>query len=168
MNRTATAALALSALVFACKTPNERLNAPPHGRTETTADLQGTFVYMTDNALLADMTMCDMHFMPHRDRLTTLGDTRLQRLASLMQEYGGEIRFNTDLEDEALVSARTRTLTEALLSYGVDTTSQVVKRDLSGGKGYDAVEAILIKAGEGTYKEKKEGGNAEAAPPSAP
>ncbi len=65
-------------------------------------DLQGTYVYMTDNALLESMSVADYHFLPNRPLLTTLGKQRLYRLAALVEEYGGEIRFNTTLRDERL------------------------------------------------------------------
>lgn len=151
MPRTVFFATAALLLLTACNEPKQRLNAPPHGTAEKTTDMQGTFAYMSDNAMLADMSVADMHFLPHRAQLTTLGEERLARLVSLMEEYGGVIRFNTSLEDQALVDARTRTIMDFLAEAGVDTTKEVLTRDLPGGDGMDANEAILIKAKEGTY-----------------
>jgi hypothetical protein len=149
---TATAAL----LGAGCNSPNARLNAPPHGRACETSDLQGTFTYMGDNALLADMTVNDSHFLPHRAVLNDVGTQRLSRLASLMEAYGGTIRFNTGLTDEDLIGRRITVLTDFLAEAGIDTTQEVVVRDLPGGQGISATEAILIKTNEGTYDPARE------------
>ncbi len=145
-----------AALLAGCAgSPAARLNSPPHGPAVETVDMQGTFVYMNDNALLADMTVCDYHFIPHRALLNTTGQERVHRLAMLMQAYGGEIRFNSDLTDETLLTARIKTVRELLAEQGVDTTREVIHRDLPGGEGMNADEAILIKKQEGTYNPKK-------------
>jgi hypothetical protein len=150
-----TATISLSAL--ACNSPGARLNAPPHGRAYKTTDLQGTYTYMTDNALLADMTVSDRHFLPHRAVLNDLGVQRLSRLASLMEAYGGTIRFNTELTTEELIARRAEVITDFLAQAGIDTTREVLRHDMPGGRGMLATEAILIKANEGTYnpEEKK-------------
>ena len=161
------AVLALTAA--GCNEPRQRLNAPPHGEPTTTADAQGTLVYMNDNALLANMTISDMHFLPHRAQLNSMGMERLSRLAQLMQAYGGTIRFNTDETDEALLTKRTDTVMQFLREAGMTTSSELVTRDLSGGKGMLATEAVLIRANEGTYVPKaKGGGTGAASPPPSP
>lgn len=150
--------LALTGLLSSgCAEYSKRLNAPPHGQPVETSDMQGTFVYMTDNALLADMTVSDIHFLPHRAQLSALGEQRLARLVSLMQAYGGTIRFNSSLTDQELIRSRLATVRDFLAEAGVDTTAEVVREDLPGGRGMDAVEVILIKAGEATYT-PREGG----------
>jgi len=131
--------------------PTARLNAPMHGTGNEPTEMQGTFVYMTDNALLADMTVSDRHFMPHRSRLNTLGIERLHRLAALMDAYGGTVRFNTDLDDRELLDKRAETITQFLADAGIDTTREIVVRDIPGGVGMSALEAILIRAEVGTF-----------------
>ena len=154
----------LSLLAAGCNAPGERLNAPPHGQPYQTTDLQGTFTYMADNALLADMSVCDMHFLPHRAILNDLGVQRLSRLASLMEAYGGTIRFNTELTDEKLIARRADEIVGFLAQAGIDTTRDVVERDMPGGDGMPATEAILIRASLGTYvpnKDQSQGATAE-------
>jgi hypothetical protein len=138
-----------------CNSPDPRLNAPPHGQPETTSEIQSTFVHMVDNGLLADMTVSDIHFLPHRPLLNPLGEQRLSRLALLMEAYGGEVRFSSDVADEDLVAQRTEAIRDFLCKAGIDTSSEVVRADLPGGRGMEATEVILIKAEEGTYKAKK-------------
>lgn len=142
---------AACAMCAACQEPGPRLNAPPHGAAVKTSELQSTFVHMMDNALLEDMTISDLHFMPHRPMLNQLGEERLCRLASLMEVWGGQIRFNTDLTDDELIEQRKQAIMDFLADAGVDTTAEVLGRDLPGGQGMPASEAILIKANEATY-----------------
>jgi hypothetical protein len=163
MHRVLVVTAALCLLAAGCNTPGTRMNAPPHGQAYQTNDLQGTYTYMADNALLADMTLGDMHFLPHRAMLNDLGEKRLSRLVSLMEAYGGTIRFNTELMDEDLIAERTETIIDFLARAGVDTTCEVVVRDIPGGRGMQATEAILIKAEEGTYNPNKSSSQAGAA-----
>jgi hypothetical protein len=167
MCRLLVVSIAVSLLVVGCNTPDARLNAPPHGQPYKTADTQGTFVYMTDNALLADMTVSDMHFLPHRAKLNHLGVQRLSRLASLMDAYGGVVRFNSELDDEKLIAERVDVIVEFLAEAGVDTTREVVVQDMPGGRGMQATEVILIRANEGTYQPDKKESQASAGKTSA-
>ena len=139
-------------MLLGCNETAKRLNAPPHGHPEETSDMQGTFTYMSDNAMLADMTITDMHFYPHRAQLNALGETRLSRFASLMDAYGGQLRMSTDSTNTNLIAKRMQTVREFLTETGVPTSAEVIVRDMPGGRGMDADEAILIRANEGTYR----------------
>lgn len=150
--------------LLGCNSPDDRLNAPPHGDPVATSDLQGTFVYMADNALLNDMTVSDIHFMPHRARLTTLGVERLSRLTSLIQAYGGQVRFSTSMADEALRTQRMNTIVEFLASSGIPSASTAVVADMPGNVSMTANEAVLIRTREGMYQEKSSG-SASPEPP---
>ncbi len=144
-----------------CQKPVTRLNAPPHGVTSEPSQMQAMYAHMIDNALLADMTISEIHFVPHRPMLNSLGETRLARLASLLDTYGGTVRFDTDLSNRALVEARTAVIVEFLSEAGMDASTDLVALDLPGGAGMDAGEAILIKAHEATYSPKKSGGDSD-------
>ncbi|MBL8881006.1 MAG: hypothetical protein JNG88_17970 [Phycisphaerales bacterium] len=147
------------ALMIGCHDPNARLNAPPHGEEPTaTNEMQGTYAYMQDAALLADMSISDMHFFPHRALLTSLGEQRLSRLALLVGEYGGSIRLSTDLGDSALINKRVDAVVAFLTEAGLEMTPQTVVQDVPGGRGLPAAEVLLIRANEGTYKVKKSSG----------
>lgn len=135
-----------------CETTGTRLNAPPHGTAENVHPMQSMYTHMADNALLADMTISDVHFVPHRAMLNSLGEQRLSRLASLMEMYGGVIRFDTTVEDPELVDQRMATVVDYLCETGLDTSAELVRQDLPGGRGLDATEVILIKLMEGTYQ----------------
>ena len=159
MYRTHCVVVSACLLAAGCQSTSPRLNSPPHGSAESVHDMQGVFSYMTDNALLADMSVSDMHFLPHRALLSTLGRQRLSRLAQLINAYGGTIRFNSNLEDEALLDKRSATIVEYLSELGLDTSSEIVTRDIRGGSGMDASEVILIKVNEGTYDPARDAGS---------
>lgn len=138
-----------------CQRPQARLNAPPHGQTTNTSNMSATMEAMIDNGLLENMVITDLHFIPHRALLNGLGEQRLSRMALLMQEYGGQIRFSTNNQDEELVNQRVAVIKDFLAEAGLDTTSEVVKQDVAGGAGISAEEAILIKVNEGMYNPEK-------------
>lgn len=152
MRRIFTGCTICLAAIAGCNEPGKRLNAPPHGEPYKTSDMQGTFVYMVDNAMLADMTMNDSHFVPHRAGLNGLGMERLTRLAQLMQVHGGTIRLNTDECMEGINTQRMQTVRDFLSEAGVSVAGEVVVCDMSGGEGLSAAENMLIRANEGMYK----------------
>jgi hypothetical protein len=135
-----------------CNTPAARLNAPVHGTTAESSDMSGLYVYMQDNALLSDMTLNDMHFVPHRPMLTSLGEQRLSRIAGLVREYGGDIRYDSDLRDDGLITQRVESIRQFLCELGLDSVAQKVAPGMSGGRGMEAAEAILIRTNVNTYK----------------
>jgi hypothetical protein len=149
--------VALGLFCGACEQPMKRLNAPPHGDSTNKSEMHATYAHMVDNALLEDMTISDLHFIPHRPLLNSLGEVRLRRLASLMEEYGGVLRYNTDLDDGELLNARADAVVAFLARAGIDTQKEVLRRDLPGGRGMPADEAIMIKARMG---EKDKGADA--------
>jgi hypothetical protein len=123
---------------------------------------------MTDNALLEDMTVADMHFVPQRALLNSLGEQRLERLALLLELYGGAIRFSTNETDEKLVAARLAEIRGYLCEAGVDTTEEAVALGQAGGRGLDAGQVLLIKANEGSYVPKKKSSSAPDAAMTGP
>lgn len=154
--------LAAGMLCAACQqTTTPRLNAPPHGLSpQRTAEMRTTFDHMVDNAMLETMSVSDIHFVADRPTLNTLGEQRLKRLAWMLDVYGGQIRFSTDVEDEELLQQRTDSILAYLDRQGVDTTMNVLRRDLPGGRGLDANQAMEIRHGEAMYRPKggKSGG----------
>ncbi len=155
MKRFVFALVLVAAVCAGCDSPAPRLNSPTHGLSEKTSDMQGTFTYMVDNALLADMSVSDVHFIPHRAILNTLGEERLRRLASLIDAYGGSLRYSTDLTEKELVKKRTETIIAFLSDCGVETARQVDAQALPASEGMDAAEVILIRQNEGRYSPKK-------------
>ncbi len=152
-------AVVAAVLVAGCaQRPLARVNAPPHGTQTEHHPMADLYTHMTDNALLEDMSVSDMHFLPHRAQLSPLGEQRLERLAALISAFGGQVRYSTDSQDEQLVARRLREIKRFLGEAGVDTTGAIVVLDHPGGAGMMATEAVLIKKEEGTYKPRRSGG----------
>jgi hypothetical protein len=155
-------------LLCACNSPSPRLNAPPHGDAECKSEMHAMYTHMSDNALLEDMNLSDVDFLPHRPMLSALGEERLCRLAGLMHEYGGELRYTPSETDEDLIQSRIQAIIDFLAEAGLPAAPQEVSVGLPGGRGMPAREAIVIMVSEGMYQPNQSGGFAlpVAAPPS--
>lgn len=153
------AALAAITLGAACGTPPARLNAPPQGYTESPAPEQEIYTYMNDNALLADMSVAAVHFVPHTSEINSLGLRRLDRYASLLKMYGGTLRYATRLSDDELVSQRLKHVEEFLVSAGVDAKRMKLETGLPGGQGMAAEEASIARRNLMAKEEKASTGD---------
>ncbi len=100
---------------------------------------------MADNALLHDMSLADMHFVPHTAELNGTGVARLDRLSPLLDVYGGTVRYDTELTDDALVQKRLVHVREYIAMSGCNMDRVQVKTMMSGGRGMTAEEAIGIR-----------------------
>ncbi len=156
--------IVLGALIVAaagCNEPTERLNAPPQGAAKYPSKMQDAFVYMVDNAMLEDLSLADVHFVPHTVELNGLGAKRLERYAKLLTVYGGAIRYATDMTDEPIVERRLASIRSYLATTGIETDRIKVVKEMPGGVGMPAEEAIAAKAaniGGGAAKDGKKGG----------
>lgn len=108
----------------------------------TRAQYGEQFVYMGDNAILKDMSVADIHFIAHTSEISGVGQVRLDRMAHLLNTYGGTVRYETDLADEDLLAQRIDHVREYLTLVGVDMNRVEVKPMLSGGRGLSGDEAI--------------------------
>lgn len=127
-------------------------------RIVDTRDLRGNFDLMVDAALMHDMTVGDHHFLPSRARLSRAGEQRVIRLAAILDEAGGEIRFNTYLDDDQLIAARVDSVLAQLSDCGIDVTQDVLTIGLPASVGIEAREAAQIRAREQAQRFGDEGG----------
>lgn len=110
---------------------------------DRTKEAQKTyFTYMVDNAIMHDMSIADIHFIPHSDELSGTGVFRLDRMAPLLNTYGGIVRYETTETDQERIKARISYVEEYLSVVGCDMENIEVKIMLSGGRGMPAVKAI--------------------------
>ena len=110
---------------------------------KTIASFGGYFTDMADNALLSDMALADIHFIPHSTEISGVGEVKLGRLAKLLNTYGGTVRYETSLEDEALVQGRMDHIHEYLALSGCNMSRVDVAVMLPGKQdmpGHEAVE----------------------------
>ena len=101
---------------------------------------------MVDNAILADI-----HFVAHTGELSGTGVARLNRMAHLLNTYGGTVRYETDLADAQLVSQRLDHVREYLTMTGANMDRVQVKTMISGGRGMTARKAVEVDL-KGTAK----------------
>lgn len=100
------------------------------------------FTYMVDNAILHDMSISDIHFIPHSNELSGTGVFRLDRMAPLLNTYGGIVRYETIETDKERLKARISYVEEYLSVVGCDMENIEVKIMLSGGRGMSASKAL--------------------------
>ena len=103
------------------------------------------FAYMVDNGMMHDMALADIHFVPHTAELNGTGTARLDRLAVLLDAYGGVVRYETFLTDEIMVQQRLAHVREYLETIDCDLDRIQVRPLMSGGRGMPAEEALTAK-----------------------
>lgn len=136
-------------LVGACQKP--RSSSDVHmARIEGARASFGTYFRdMSDNAILHDGTIADVHFIPHTSELSGLGVERLDRMARLLDTYGGTVRYQSDTVDEALVKERLDHVREYLTLTGCDMARVKVAVAQAGSIGMPGDEAVR-KFNDGT------------------
>ncbi len=144
------AAASLALLNTACNTCQE---CKFKGMTDVQAekiddakdDPREHFANMADNAILQDMSVADFHFVPHTAELSGTGAARLNRMATLLDTYGGVVRYDTYNTDEALVKKRLEHVREYVALTGCDMGRVTFKAMTSGGRGMAADKAIRLE-----------------------
>lgn len=142
--------LSLFAIMTACNR-DITTTQMQHTRMDTMMETpRAHFTYMVDNALLHDMSIAEIHFVPHTRELSGTGIARLDRMAMMLDTYGGTVRYETDVTDEAFVQKRLDHVHEYLATTGCDMSRVEVKAMMSGGRGMSAVKALAaeVKAAE--------------------
>ncbi len=99
---------------------------------------------MIHNAELADMTVTDIHFLPHRDALNSTGTQRLSHLAWLVDKYGGTIKLDLKDPESELSQARLETVKAYLKTRDLPECKIKVQIGLSENEGMSAKEGIEI------------------------
>lgn len=105
------------------------------------------FTYMVDNAILSDMSVADIHFIPHHAELGSTGMHRLDRMAPMLNTYGGTIRYQTYHEDQQFVQARMASIRDYLAVVGCDLSDVTLESGLPGGRGIPASEVTTMPPG---------------------
>jgi hypothetical protein len=101
---------------------------------------------MVDNAMLADMSLADIHFVPHTDELNSLGLRRLDRYGSLMKIYGGTLHYETDIVDKGAIDRRLQHVMEYLAGVGIEKDRIGIETGLARGRGMGGEEGIIVHA----------------------
>lgn len=102
------------------------------------------FTNMVDNAILQDMSIADVHFVGHTAELSGTGAARLNRMATLLDTYGGVVRYETFNTNDEMVRHRLEHVREYLALTGCDMGRVEIKAMMSGGRGMTATKAIQV------------------------
>lgn len=99
---------------------------------------------MADSAMLHDMAIVDEHFVPHTTELNGTGAARLERMAILLNTYGGTVRYDSRSVASEMVGDRIAHIREYLEVSGCDMSRVKVETMMSGGYGERAVKSIAV------------------------
>ena len=119
---------------------------PPIGRRAQDSPPSVHFDTQADNAILTSMTVADVHFVPYRPQLNSLGRSHLTAIASYLDQYGGEVTFDSQRAAPIVKQQRLEAIRQFLLSQGLDPDQLTVTTGLARGRGQDANEAALFYA----------------------
>ena len=131
-------------LVFGCgPIESPRLNAPPQGESEVEPPMmQENFVYLNDQGMMADMSLGDIHFVPHSTELSGVGIVRLERYAELLASSGGTLHYSTSIRDLDFLGQRIA-VANSFLKQSIPGSRPVeVVLGMPGGRGMTAKEAL--------------------------
>ena len=131
----------LFAVQMACIPDKPRLNSPPQGYSEPHHPMSETFAYHNDQAMLADMSVADIHFVPHSSELSGTGEARLARYAELLATTGGTLHYDTAVTDDKLLRSRLAAANDYLKESVPGTKSVKVVVGGAGGRGIVQAEA---------------------------
>ena len=117
---------------------------PPMARNSKDWPANANFDAQADNATLSSMTVADIHFVPYRSELNSLGRARLTAIASYLEMYGGEVIVDSQQGDKMIREQRLATVEKFLVGQGLDAERLAIVSDLTRGRGQDANEATLF------------------------
>lgn len=139
--------LAAVGLMAGCQGAAERLNAPPQGQSDRPAEMQDTYARMVDNAMLAERSMSPVHFVPGSSELNSLGVRRLNRYATLLKVYGGNLCYDGIEDSPELAEQRLYQMQQILLASGVGPDQVSLQVGVAGGRGMSDLEADEARKG---------------------
>ncbi len=142
--RTGMPAFAVVFLFAGCNHVGERFHENNLSFHDAREIMDERLIAMGDNAMLHDMAMAEIHFVPHRTELNTLGEQRLERYARLLSDSGGTLSFQSSTTDKEFNEARIASITRFLAESGIARERIVAQVGMRKSKGMDASEAIQV------------------------
>jgi len=129
-------------LAGGCKNYESTGNRQQQRMNQTQDEYGKHFTHMVDNAILRDMSLADFHFIPHSSELSGIGAARLERMAKLLNVYGGTVNYVARETDQAMITKRLDHVREYLTLSGCDMDHVTIQVGISGGNGGPAEEAV--------------------------
>ena len=146
VGRTASVGVFMMFVAAGCSEKSERLNALPQGTTARPSPMQKHFEPMADNAAKRDRNIADVHFEPETAELSGLGVWRIERIANVIMQTGGAIRYETSITDKDLIASRLQAVRDFLAASGYDTDRIKVEAGLSRNAPGSATRAMQAKS----------------------
>lgn len=140
--RSMAAAVALTAIIGCQGKYRTAVTRDMERMDQTLAAPRMHFVNAVDNAILHDMSLADFHFIPHSTELSGSGVARLDRMAIMLDTYGGVVRYEPSTTDKTLIQGRLDHVREYLTLVGCSMEKIALTTALSGGRGGRASEAV--------------------------
>ena len=117
---------------------------PPMARRAKDSECDDYFDFQADNAILTSMAVADIHFVPYRAELNSLGRSHVTAIASYLDRYGGEVKLESQQADTVVTQQRLENVREFLVAQGLDPEQLTIATGLAAGRGQDAEEAGLF------------------------
>jgi len=140
--RSLTAGLALAAMIGCQGKYRTAVTQDMQRMDKTLATPRAYLANSVDNAILHDMSLADFHFVPHSTELSGSGVARLDRMALMLDTYGGTVRYEAGTTDERLIEGRLDHVREYLSLVGCSMDKVKLATAVSGGQGGRASVAI--------------------------
>lgn len=141
--RSVTVVLALTAMIGCQGKYRTAVTRDMQRMDETLAAPRAHLSNAVDNGILHDMSLADFHFVPHSTELSGSGVARLDRMALMLDTYGGVVRYETATTDERLIEGRLDHVREYLSLVGCSMEKITLATGVSGGRGGRAQKAVL-------------------------
>ncbi len=118
-----------------------------HGRAQAmeTYAVRSYFEESISNGSIAQHTLYPHHFMANSAQLNELGAHEIAVLASAYKVGPGKLGIRRGEESDDVYTARTKTVTAALASAGIDMKRMTIGDDVAGGPGEPADRVIALK-----------------------
>lgn len=131
------------ALSAACERKAQtQMNAPPQGYAPEHPASTDYYAYHNDQGMMADMSIADIHFIPHSADLSGAGVARLERYAELLANSGGTLNYDTGSTDTMLIDRRMATAEAYLAKCMPDSKRVDIVLGMPGGPGMRSKESI--------------------------
>lgn len=149
--------VSLAAGLACSQNQTQSMNGPQTDESPPQPEMAEYFANHNDQGMMHDMSIADIHFIPHSPHLSGAGEARLERYAELLAATGGTLCYDTRLDDKELLDARLAMARE-FLAHAVPGKNEIgVELGMAGGRGMIASEAI---AGQGVAKQPEQRGPA--------
>jgi len=133
-------------ILHGCQEKTNSIKTWDEKRAQDRHEMEDNLSMMVDSAMLFDLSLADIHFVPHTTYLNDLGERRLSRYLELLKDYGGTLHLESSTLDGDFRLARVEHIVDFLASSGVDGSRIEILEGIPRSLGIAAFEAIEVRA----------------------